>query len=348
MRTPGYSLRRPFALFVLGSAMSCGRADDVSISAAKRGVDQPFTSDVATLLDFEFDGELVTTSAANLKGQVRAQMMYTVGQLNGEGGVSHLDQLIATRITSTYKGGLYTVRYHAWMPVAWPSKINLPTSYVLTLPRRVDSTGQNTFTSRYSATCNDAEHATITISNYWYHYRPNADGCDLAAADIVVTPVSLTVDGLNRTSAYPEYQKVWEDRALNVVAVFGKYAVGATSNDDAGIATYNQFYASLRQLFPTAVVTPAQSGDSPGAANTDITLTVARDDGTFISVNMLLVEGVTVAPPSFDKRYAELTPGADLIIYNGHAGLGANVAALTRKGKWWRRRKIRVKRCASA
>ena len=37
---------------------------------------------------------------------------------------------------------------------------------------------------------------------------------------------------------------------------------------------------------------------------------------------------------AFDARYEELSARADLIVYNGHAGLGANVRALASKGRW--------------
>jgi hypothetical protein len=43
---------------------------------------------------------------------------------------------------------------------------------------------------------------------------------------------------------------------------------------------------------------------------------------------------VRTAGAAFNSRYAELTPDADLIIYNGHAGLGVNIRALASKGQW--------------
>jgi hypothetical protein len=54
-----------------------------------------------------------------------------------------------------------------------------------------------------------------------------------------------------------------------------------------------------------------------------------------VTVTTLLVDEVVSATPSFDQRFAELTPGADLIFYGGHAGLGANVRALTKKAQFF-------------
>jgi hypothetical protein len=48
----------------------------------------------------------------------------------------------------------------------------------------------------------------------------------------------------------------------------------------------------------------------------------------------LLIDSPKVAGAAFDARYAALTQHADLIIYDGHAGLGANVRALAQKGSF--------------
>lgn len=296
--------------------------------------DEPFTSDVATLLDFEFDGELTTASSGNWTGQIRSQMMFTVGHINGESGVSRLDKLVLTNVTSASVAGLYRVRYHAKLPVAWGSKINLPSSYSLTLPKRIDATGQAAFLSKYKAACTD-EPGSADLANVWYHYRPRFAGCALAAADVTTSPARVTVSAQNTVAKYPEYHKVWEDGALRVVAIFGKYEAGATSQFDAGIAAYNEFIAAMRRELPGATTTPADVPVDPGVAATDITFELPLGNGRTISVVTILVDKLATATAAFDKRYGELTPGADLIIYSGHAGLGANVRALAQKGKFF-------------
>ena len=101
--------------------------DDSNIPATAE-LEQPFTSDVATLLDFVFNGELTSSSGSNIKGQVRAQLLFTVGHLNHEKSVARLDKLVLTNTSSVYIGsGLYRIRYTAKLPVAWGSKTNLPT-----------------------------------------------------------------------------------------------------------------------------------------------------------------------------------------------------------------------------
>jgi hypothetical protein len=298
--------------------------------------DQPFTSSVATLLDFEFDASFNSTSVSNIKGQVRTQLLYSIGQINGEHGTSWLNKLVVSNTAwRSLGGGLYGVTYHAKLPVAWGSKSNLPTSYQLVLPKRIDQTGQNGFTSKYGQVCNDGDDASVMVANYWYHYRPKASGCSLADADVVRANATLTVNTANMVAKYPEYHRVWEDGALNVVAIFGKYEKGATSDGDAGISAYNSFVAAVKRELPGATTKPANVSDNPGAANKEVSFKLSRADGTIVTIVAMLTDELASEGTAFNTRYSELTPGADLILYNGHAGLGKNVAALATKGTFF-------------
>src|SRR5438105_1141527 len=150
-------------------------------SALTSADDQNFTSDVATLLVMEFDSQLVTSTSANPAGQVRAQLMYTVGHLNGEPGVARLDKLNLSNLsTAAIGGGLYRIGYHVKLPAAWGSKTNLPSSYTFTLPRRIDAAGTQAFFSAYSSSCRDDDGDTVTADNFWFHYRPHSSTCSLA------------------------------------------------------------------------------------------------------------------------------------------------------------------------
>jgi hypothetical protein len=295
-----------------------------------------FTSAVATLLDFAFDGEIVTAAGANPTGAIRAQLLYTVGTFNGEKGVSRLNAVkLTSLVTAALPGGLARVRYHASLPVAWASKTKLPTSYTLSLPKRLDPDGQASFLAKYATTCGEDGGKEVTAGNFWYHYRPRGAACAPAAGDITVSKATIAVSPLNKDGKLPEYHRVWEDGALDIVAVFGKYEKGATSNDDAGIAAYNAFLRAAVERLPSAATTPLALPDAPGAAMPDVTLQATLDDGRTVSVVALLVDEVASAPPSFDARFGEVTPGADLVIYDGHAGLGANIRALTPKARFF-------------
>jgi len=315
----------PLALTAALLLAACGDP-----SPEVRELEQPFTSDVATLMDFEFDGELATTSIANPRAAIKAQLLYTVGSLNAEPGVARLERASLTGITTaSLGGGLYRVRYHAKVPVAWGHKTELPSTYRFTLPRRADSAGQSSFTTRYAAACNDGDAHDVNPGNFWYHYRPRSGSCSLAAPDVLSTTATVRRSLQQSIASYPEYHQVWQDGALTVLAVFGKYEEGATSERDAGIANYRNFVRLMNAAYPDAVTaTSTITGMTESSW-------MREQDGGALRVVALLIDGVRVAPLAFDKRYGELSPGADVIIYNGHAGLGANVRALASKGRFF-------------
>ena len=60
----------------------------------------PFASREATLLDFQFVGELTTANDWYPERYVEDQIFFTVGQLNGDNSVGRLDKLLGKRLPS--------------------------------------------------------------------------------------------------------------------------------------------------------------------------------------------------------------------------------------------------------
>jgi len=299
--------------------------------------EEAFSSNQATLLDFEFDAELVTDFSWNDKQTIQDQLLYTIGHLNGNNSVGRLDDLTLSEVKKEDAGGGKSkITYHAKLPVAWGSKTNLPTSYELKLPKDVSSSGQQAFTDKHKESCVDWGAHEVDTGSMWYYYRPNKGGCTLADDEIVKTTAKVTKSALNTAGKYPEYHKVWEDDRLEVVAIFGKYEDGAQSGD-AGISGFNSFLSTMRAKLGGMAefkTTPQDVPASPGTAVPDVTFEAKLPDGKVVKVTALLVDNVRTAGAAFDRRYEELSTTADLIAYNGHAGLGQNVRALAQKGKF--------------
>ena len=296
------------------------------------------TSVEALFVDMEFDGTLFASSSFNPQQTIQNQMLYTIGHLNGDRSVGRLDRLTLTEIQTTPVSGGVEISYHARMPVAWGRKTSVPSSYTFTLPHDVSFNGLESFTQKYMSRCVDFSAHEVSSGNMWYYYRPNRSGCAIADEDVVEVTASVSVSSINTTGKYPEYDKVWEDGALKVVSIFGKYEDFATSNSDAGIAAFNEFVgdvqAELRARGIGFTTAPASVPFNPGVAMPDITFTATLDDGKRVEIVALLVDNVRTPPSWFDPRYAALSTRADIIAYNGHAGLGSNVRALARKGQW--------------
>jgi hypothetical protein len=311
------------------SVMACASTEEST-------TEDDFSSDQATLLDFEFQGELEADNVFDAKGTINDQLLYTIGQLNGSDSVGRLDTVVLTDVKqSASASGKTKVTYKAKLPVAWGKKTNLPTSYEFVLPKNVSNAGQEAFTSKYKGSCAEFGAHDVDAGSMWYYYRPSQSQCTPTAADIVKfsAKVSLSVD--NTTGKFPEYDKVWEDGALNMVAIFGKYKDGTTSND-AGIDGYNRFVDTMKRELSafSLVTTPAVLPTSPGVTLPDVSFAATLPDGKKVNVTALMVDNISQTDQRFDDRYNALSTNADVIAYNGHAGLGQNVRALAQKGSW--------------
>ncbi len=316
-------------------ALACGLAalGLVGCSDEIDSTEDDFTSNVATLMEFEFDGELVTTDTFDLRQTIQNQLLYTIGHLNEQHSVGRLDTVQVTDIqTERLEDGLTKVSYHAVLPVAWGSKTNLPQKYDFSLPKRIDFTGLDKFAKDYGHDCVDFGAHDVSSGNLWYYYRPERSSCELAEGDVVKLSASVSKSVENTEGKYPEYHQIWEDEELRVVAIFGKYDDGATTASDAGISAYNRFVSTVKSTWSGAKVTPDNIGTAPGVTHPDIVIETTLPGGKKLIVNALLVDNVSSAPQSFYDRYEGLSTEADMIFYNGHAGLGQNVRALAKKG----------------
>ena len=290
----------------------------------------------AIFLDFAFRGELLTSSSFRPEAQIEEQLLYTIGHLNGDNSVGDLNKLQLTNIQTEASDGMTKVTYDANLLVAWGDKDNPVTAYQFVLPRDVSFSGLESFTDKYSHDCVDFGAHDVTAGSMWYYYRPEAFRCQIDDADIIRIDAHVTVSDVNTSGKYPEYDKVWEDDAFKVVAVFGKYEDGATTSSDAGIRAYNNFITAIKRelsALDELETEPATIPTNPGIDVPDITFRATMGDQS-VEVVALLVDNVRTAGFEFDQRYAELTPRADFIAYNGHAGLGANIRAMARKGRW--------------
>ncbi|MBA3462239.1 MAG: PPC domain-containing protein [Deltaproteobacteria bacterium] len=295
-------------------------------------------SALAVFLDMEFQGTLLTDSSWNDKATIEDQLLYTVGHLNGTDAVGRIDRAVLSGITKTTVGGKTQIKYTVKLPVAWRKSIPVPATYEFKLPKDISSAGQTAFATKYSHDCVDFGAHDVDAGSMFYYYRPDASRCNVAAADVTTVSATVRPSPIQTTGKFPEYNKIWEDNVLNVVAIFGKYEDGATTSSDAGIAAYNTFIGSMKsELSARSLVTvPATVPSNPGVGTPDIEFKATLPDGKKINVVAMLTDNVRtgLSQSAFRARYEALSTRADYIVYNGHAGLGVNVRALAQAGKW--------------
>ncbi len=335
-------VRKIFVPGLLSLAVACGGGSARNpIADTWPGGGKSDSSRIATILDFAWSGSVeVDGDVFDPNQTLEGLLYYTVGQLNGSRAVGRMDRVAWSNVATSSDGKRTTIRYQATMPVAWGSKTDLPERYTFKLPRRGDAFGD--FTARYHDKCTDftpdPKNPThvVDVESMWYYYRPDREGCEIDDGDVIVSDARVTVSADNTTGKYPEYDLVWKDGALKIVAIFGKYKKGEVE-DDVGIDAYDTFNQAVRRRFRRMTgfaTTPAGVPASPGAAVPEVDYTATLADGRKIVVAALLVDEVSSATAEFYQRYEALSVDADVIAYNGHAGLGANIRTLAGVGKF--------------
>jgi hypothetical protein len=326
------------ALAALTGACLDDSADLYDGESVKNEDGKEDSSAVAVFVDATWQGKLVTDFSWDDRSTIQSQLFYTVGLLNGHNGVGRIDKAEISNIQKTTTStGRIQLTYTARMLVAWGNRTNVPAGLELKLPIDMSSTGQTAFATKYGHTCVDFSAHDVDSGSMFYYYRPRASGCTIDAADVHTTTATFSPSPVQTTGKFPEYNKVWEDNKLEVVAIFGKNEDGATSND-VGINAYNNFVGAVKSELATRNLTtvPANVPSAPGVAAPDIEFNATLPGGKSVRVVALLTDNIRLGlqQPTFRARYEALSQRADYIVYNGHAGLGANVRALAAAGKW--------------
>jgi len=293
------------------------------------------------------EGKIFSTSDSDviIAAQIREQLMYTIGQLNGRnGGID--TQKLETSITEKVERaeGGYDITYAAKLFIAWPREKPAPEIYEFVLPARGDYQGQRDFFDAYGADEDQGKKCLAWEAHdvngiFWYYYRPEKAGCplndpSLDDKDVVVRAnVYLNVSAENTENKSPEYGKVWEDDVLTVTAIFGKNEEGETSDFDAGISSFRQLYADLIRAYGTPTSTNLAPEQKPNAENNDVRLIFDTDFGQ-MDIHLYLVDGIRSVDAAFRAKYNERTKISDFVSYSGHSGLGANIRALAAMGSF--------------
>jgi hypothetical protein len=314
-----------FLSFLAVTAFACSsNSDQVDDSA---GDEAPITSNDAQIVDFTFSSEVLAPKSDDTHKAIVSQLFYTVGALTSEHQANgQIGRVTTSAITETVEGDNKRIKYTARLPVAWPKGASVPKTYAVVLPN--DTTKLAAFNDKYDGKCGANEYGHDV---FWHDFNPVATGCTVDDADVVKSTAKITKNKAVTTGKYPEYAKVWEDGALNVVAIFGYSDSGGAT--DQGEQEYDEFVKRAQDLFPGATSTTNATSDS---IHKDITIKAkVRVEGADhdVSITSLLIGTLYTSGADFDTRYDPLSEKADLVVYNGHSELSKNTNALAAKGK---------------
>jgi hypothetical protein len=308
---------------------------------------QAFASADAVLVDLELDAKLIadTMDPPRVRDLIATQLMFLVGQLNGERSVGRHDRAqfsVTTFGAAPNEPGNFAFTYHVKMPVAWGAAGGPPASFSVTLPLRVGEANQVAFAQKYSGLCTDPEGGNVEAGRMFLFFRPRRPGCSLAPEDVLMTSAIVSPSAENTKGKYPEYHRVWADDVLDVVAVFG-HEFDDGRADDAGAHAYEAFMNKAEQYVASLDAAASSRRESVDVA---APYRATRLAGTLSDGREVHIETILVGPKlgiernGFDDWYDARTPSADVIVYSGHAGLGVNVRRLATKGSFVARKYV--------
>lgn len=333
---PSNVIARICPLVLLATLVACG-------TKSPAPSDLTFDAGHSVALDGSISqGRILSASTDDkvLETEIRSQLLYSIGQLNGINSVARLSlntvKVLSKKVLDD-GSGLNEVLYSTQVMIAWDRYRAIPKEYFLILPAAGSPQALQSFVNNYSSQCinQDGRQHGVDASSYWYYYRPQNCGLSQLASrrTISVFPVQLTLSKENTNGKSPEYTKIWEDGRLTITTIFAKYESGRTSDGDYGIAAYNAMYWSLLKRLgqPTSVNVGVQPGYNPGVSAPDLRMVFQSPRGP-IDVHMLLIDDLLTVNEVFNNHYNERSKVSDFISYNGHSGLGENVRAMATLG----------------
>lgn len=318
---------RPFtalAALLSATAVLVGCSSDGSETG---GGEDNISSESAKILDFTFDGELTAPAETPARAAIVSQLMYVQGALTtARNGNGHVGNVKLEDVRETRSGATKKITYKATLPVAWPKNVATPSSYDLKLP--VDATKLDQFNEKYDGRCGNNEYGQET---FWHDWNPKAAGCTIDEADVMARRATVAPSARASQNKFPEYQAMWADGRLDVVAIFG--IISSNTPGDEGYLEAKSFVENTKRGLSGAVVKDNETSPSILKDQTVTGKVTIGGEQREVKVDVIVVQELKSVGRDFDTRYDGLSEKADMILYNGHAGLGKNVNALARKGK---------------
>ena len=323
---PRSSVLSSFSSFVslVGLGVAIGACAGPSATDDSAPSEDAITSNDGTPLEFRFSGEVEARAGDSARHAIASQLQYMQGMLttavqaNGQANMATLKN-----VQETVSGDKKKITYEASLAVIWQKDRATPGSYDLVLPRDITALGP--FNSKYDGKCGRNEYGQDT---FWHDFNPLMTGCTFDDVDVIRARATVQAHPQTTQGKFPEYDKIWADDSLDVVAVFG--IIASNTPTDEGARTREKLLGEVKSSLQDAVRTDAAA--MPGViAESTVSGTITFEGRPRkVNVTGFLVQEAASAGAAFAGRYGELTAKADVVIYEGHSGLGKNINALAR------------------
>lgn len=301
----------PLLLLSLASLAGCASESTVR--------EEDITSEDGRVLDFTFAGEVVASKATPSRKAVLTQLQYLTGAMTSRHNANaHVGFTKLANVEEAEEGEQKTVRYSATVQVVWPKGASFDSSYEVVLPR--DITKLDAFNAAYDGTCGKNEYGRST---FWHDFNPKSASCDPKPEDVTRAMARVAPSVLETSGKLPEYARMLEDGALELVTVHGSIQNSSLTDEgsremDSVVRTVESSLDGAQRADGAAV-----SGIVKSTVVTGTTKIAGRD--IKVKLTAMFVSGVTGT--EFKSLYGKASETADFIVYSGHSGLGSNINA---------------------
>jgi hypothetical protein len=321
----------------------------LSSMAKAQNVERFDSAHVVPVWAFIEQGSILTDAQteSEIEEEIRDQLKFTVGQLNGEEGgspdLARLEVKILANLSATDKD-YREILYSARLFLAWPKELTLPYQYDFVLPAGATPLLLSKFHLAYGndvfkgKKCLDTHASQVSPGIFWYYYRPLKMSCPLSflnerPPELVKTiKAKLSYSDEQSFNKKPEYKKIWEDNRLIVVNIFGKATEFAQNSSDSGIKAYNEMVNMVLDTWGLPISSNIDLSNHElfiSQSNENyIELHYQLDSGQILEIYLLLVDSLISPGKIFLNQYAKLSGIADFVSYSGHADLGGNIKRL--------------------
>lgn len=304
-------------------------------------------SSYSEVFDLHLENGLIysyTNNTVTLKTQISSQLKFLIGYFNNFNSGPDLERLDISDIKAQRTGNGFKVAYKATLTVAWARGIELPKDLILYLPERGTADFISRFTSVYGGdkygNCRDDYPDAPTSFNFFYHYRPLNGTCKIkeriaGSNDLLVTINTTITPSLRKSfDKSPEYSKIWNDNELSVFIIDGKYERKGLDDTDDGVAAFRKMYKNIIAKYGAPNLSNVENKLNLSSTNPFVEIEYIFADQTKMTIRIFLVGQLSTPTPNEVAVIQKYTAISDVVIYSGHAGLGANSDKLINLAKF--------------
>ncbi len=281
------------------------------------------SSNDAKILEFRFKGEVLAHANETPRKAIVTQLRYMTGALTmGVKGNALVEMPRLSNVSDVLEDGKKRIRYDVAMSVIWPRTLPVPERYEVVLPR--SAIDLRAFNARYDGSCGKQK---FTQNLFWHDFNPTAIGCVLRPDDVLRTEAVVAPHPEETHGKYPEYNKVWEDDRLDIVAVYGEIGDADHgwffSKEDSGETSRKRLLAGIEASLSKP--TRTSRDDSSGTLKDETVTGTVRVRGRDRTVNVTAVLLEERGFEAFSERFVTLSKNADIVVFTGHSGVGETI-----------------------